>query len=251
MKRRGFTLIELLVVIAIILLLMTILIPSLTAMRRKGLRLTDLSNIRQMSIALLAMSQNSNGNIPRGDLMAPYHEDDMVWICGPTVTSLITDYSVEKRALSCITLHDSAFYESTVEKLPELYYAPDTIIGWMYWGSRRLVGPNGRMIINPDGTNSGVPYKMPRRLSSPMTTRTLITCMAYVYPGSAWPGWIPHTIDTETGTTVPALGNPFDKKIRIAGLNMGFVDGSARWVPQADFGAIRDVDFVYYDRTAK
>ena len=84
-----------------------------------------------------------------------------------------------------------------------------------------------------------------------MTTRTLITCMAYVYPGSAWCGWIPHTIDTDIGISLPTYSNPFDKNIRVSGLNMGFADGSARWVPLNDLGAIRDVDFVYYDRTAK
>ncbi|MBP7274692.1 MAG: type II secretion system protein [Kiritimatiellae bacterium] len=249
MKRRGFTMVELLVVVGIILLLMTILIPSISGVQRRGVRMTDLSNIRQMSIALLSMAQDSNGSIPRGERVTGGVADDMVWMCGPTITSLNTKYGVEKKSLSCITYLNTTFYRNTVGKVP-LSGTPDGQIGWMYWGSRAINGPNNRVIMNLDGSSSGVPYQMPRRLSSPMTTRTLITCMAYTSPHSAWPGWMPHAIANETGVSVPSNKGPF-KDVEVVGLNMGFVDGSARWVLWDDLGAIRDVDWCYYDRTAK
>lgn len=254
MKRRGFTLIELLVVVAIILLLMTILIPSASMMRRKGMRLTDLSNLRQITIALVSMATDNNGNIPRGERLTPGMggvQDDMVWICGPTVTDLITKYGIEKKSLLCITYHNTYFYDDTVGRLPNMRGGTlDTIMGWMYWGARAVNGPYNRVIMNLDGSYSTVPYKMPQRLSSPMTTRTLITCMAYTSPNPWWCGWMPHGLDEETGVAVPSYMGPF-KDVAVAGLNMGFVDGSARWVPWKDLGAIRDIDWCYYDRTAK
>lgn len=62
--RYGFTLIELLVVISIIALLIGILLPALGAARRSARNAVCLSNIRQMSIGLLAYSDSNKGYLP-------------------------------------------------------------------------------------------------------------------------------------------------------------------------------------------
>ena len=64
MSRRGFTLIELLVVIAIIGLLAAILFPIFAKMRENGRRTMCLSNIRQISIAVMAYEQDHDTFFP-------------------------------------------------------------------------------------------------------------------------------------------------------------------------------------------
>jgi prepilin-type N-terminal cleavage/methylation domain-containing protein len=55
-SKAGFTLIELLVVIAIIALLIGILLPALASARRSAQRAADLSNVRQMGLAMTGYS---------------------------------------------------------------------------------------------------------------------------------------------------------------------------------------------------
>jgi len=63
MKRSGaFTLIELLVVVSIIALLISILLPALTAARAHGMNVKCLANLRQLGVAMAAYQHDSNGH---------------------------------------------------------------------------------------------------------------------------------------------------------------------------------------------
>jgi len=64
--KSGFTLIELLVVIAIIALLLSILIPSLTLVKRKAAGIVCLSNERQLSIAWAMFASEHDDEIVDG-----------------------------------------------------------------------------------------------------------------------------------------------------------------------------------------
>jgi prepilin-type N-terminal cleavage/methylation domain-containing protein len=63
---RGFTLIELLVVIAIVAILAALLLPALASAKERSKRITCLSNLRQIGIAIHVYAEDNSGNIPFG-----------------------------------------------------------------------------------------------------------------------------------------------------------------------------------------
>lgn len=63
--KRGFTLIELLVVIAIIAILAAILFPVFAKAREKARQSSCLSNVKQLTLAMLSYAQDSDEIMPR------------------------------------------------------------------------------------------------------------------------------------------------------------------------------------------
>lgn len=65
-KRAAFTLIELLVVVAVIALLISILLPALSAARARARVSVCMSNLRQVGLSLASYAEDHNGQVPRG-----------------------------------------------------------------------------------------------------------------------------------------------------------------------------------------
>ncbi len=74
-QNRGFTLIELLVVIAIIALLIAILLPSLNAAKREGIRTQGLANLRSIGQASITYATDDAKN-----LFIPVHPAAQFWL---------------------------------------------------------------------------------------------------------------------------------------------------------------------------
>lgn len=107
--RRGFTLIELLVVIAIIAILAAILFPVFARAREKARQTSCLSNIKQITLAVLSYVQDYDETLfyihhydqlgDGGRLMypcirvMPYVKNEQVFLCPSRKGSIYTDYA--------------------------------------------------------------------------------------------------------------------------------------------------------------
>ncbi len=75
--KRAFTLIELLVVVAVIALLVSILLPALSAARARARASVCMSNLRQIGLALRAYADDYQGQVPQGAAEpSPYVPED-------------------------------------------------------------------------------------------------------------------------------------------------------------------------------
>ncbi len=93
LDKNGFTLIELLVVIAIIAMLMGILLPSLNRARRQVKKITCISNMRQMGVALQAYLTDSENRLPPSSCYLS--DPNQYWL------KILTRYTGEKLLLCC------------------------------------------------------------------------------------------------------------------------------------------------------
>ena len=71
-RKRGFTLVELLVVIAIIALLMSILLPAMSRVRKQAKAVMCQSNLKQWGVCFAAYAGDWDGYFPRGWCTDPY-----------------------------------------------------------------------------------------------------------------------------------------------------------------------------------
>lgn len=79
-RKKGFTLVELLVVIGIIALLTALLLPVLSKARRQAYQVACLSNLRQISAALIAYAGANKGWFPApGHWDGVFEEDWVHW----------------------------------------------------------------------------------------------------------------------------------------------------------------------------
>ncbi len=109
---RRFTLIELLVVIAIIAILAAMLLPALRGARKAALRTGCMSNLRQLSTAVITYAGDNKGTVPpfrmtRNQLYEPW-------------TAEIAYFYPTGEPVSLAFLYDQDYLNT-----PEVFYCPD------------------------------------------------------------------------------------------------------------------------------
>src|SRR6185295_11090605 len=87
---QAFTLIELLAVIVIIAILASLLLPALTTAKGQAQRITCVSNLRQIGIALHNYASDNNGRIPYGPKAPPFTNPSDFYPSTGAPTSLIS-----------------------------------------------------------------------------------------------------------------------------------------------------------------
>jgi prepilin-type N-terminal cleavage/methylation domain-containing protein/prepilin-type processing-associated H-X9-DG protein len=224
MTRRGFTLIELLVVIAIIAILAAILFPVFAKAREKARQSSCLNNVKQITLGLMQYTQDYDERFPGGagthwgdvaagyagwpnyphggyvDAIYPYVKNVQVFMCPSD--SL-------KDCLSNANIGGAHTYGSDV--LPGTY--PNQQLSYMY----NYYFANANMSLG----SIDVPAE---------------TCLVaegiqrpYVYtPAAVSPCYL-------TVTEARLQGGCRHNE----GMNIGYVDGHAKWVGKTNIGTVR------------
>jgi prepilin-type N-terminal cleavage/methylation domain-containing protein/prepilin-type processing-associated H-X9-DG protein len=230
--RTGFTLIELLVVISIISLLMAILIPTLSRVRKQALAVTCTANLSQWGLMLTMYAQDNNGSLPTGwnggtmwmvDLLRFYNGERDVCLC-PAARKFL--HLIPGNVASTFTAWGK-------------YGEPGYFNGWTpSWGLKGLYGSYGisDWVHNP--LDKGVPgtYDIAPG-DRPLYWRKITVRHAAEIPAFGdcmWDGATPRVTDAPPpveGQQVQGSGmSDFCIDRHLGHTNMAFLDGSVRKV---------------------
>ena len=127
MSRRGFTLIELLVVIAIIAILAAILFPVFAKARAKARQATCLSNMRQLSTAILSYAQDYDEGLPMG---MSYNPSQTGWwyLVRPYIDPSIPVSATARKGILVCPEYESSYPDGVTPTYPSCSYAPNRYI---------------------------------------------------------------------------------------------------------------------------
>jgi prepilin-type N-terminal cleavage/methylation domain-containing protein/prepilin-type processing-associated H-X9-DG protein len=257
-SRRGFTLVELLVVIAIIGVLVALLLPAVQAAREAARRASCLNNVAQLGLALHNFEfhfetlppgvTNPDGpirNEPQGTHVSwivkvlPYMEQNVLYNRFDQAAGAYAEANAEVRNASISVLHcptDPVPYLNESSKVARSNYA-----GCHHDVESPIDKDNHGLLF----LNSNVRYAQIYDGS----TVTMLVSEAITGPDSL--GWVSGTRATLRNTSaieagqpyVPGPGGPKDEKEKTGslfvggfgsyhpgGVNVGFADGSTRFV---------------------
>jgi len=237
-RTKGFTLIELLVVIAIIAILAAMLLPALSRAKERARRITDVSNLHQMSMGAVMYAGDNRDYLPVGHMLNPPAGDDLVRL-NETTWSNMQAYGWNSKVASCQSL-----------------LANPTVAPWVgtnCWGS---LGETGNVFIgfiyyagHDDLVSYGkTSYVFPKKSTDRLTpsSETLLTCMCYqAAAGKTWGSFLPH-VRGSAFSVVPAGETPTAWP---DGLAVGHLDGSANWVKwqKLSFPPLVSADTYWYE----
>lgn len=139
-KRRGFTLIELLVVIAIIALLMGILMPALTRVKKQARKVVCMTHLKQWGLIWKMYCDDNNGYWLSGE-----GEGSGRWWVFP----MFDQYEVEEDMRFCPQATNPSGYGKIGAWADHAWTIPNTDISGSY-------GPNGWMCNLGPNRNNGI-----------------------------------------------------------------------------------------------
>lgn len=204
MTRRGFTLIELLVVIAIIAVLAAILFPVFARAREKARQASCLSNVRQILTAILSYTQDNDETLPD----ASYGSGAYQW------PQAVAPYVKNWQIFLCPSDPGRTLVANQGAAGSTLSYALSTA----YFAGSGVFAPHP---VSANGPNA-------RPLAQiPDASGTVLTCE---YTGTANVGW--SGIATQPPDLAAFLGPRHHD-----GVNVGFVDGHAKWLKPSALAA--------------
>lgn len=96
--RRAFTLVELLVVISILALLISLLLPALSAARRAPIRVKCGNNLRQMYLLYAVYADDHRGLLP---VNQAHPSNDMLWLTVTLRDSFQKSYAITRSMFDC------------------------------------------------------------------------------------------------------------------------------------------------------
>lgn len=218
-KRSGFTLIELLVVIAIIAILAAILFPVFAKVREKARQISCVSNMKQVGLAILQYTQDSDNLVPVQDKwgndyetyivsarLQPYTKSFQVFKCPDSSASMGTVQAQQ---------HDNGFGDYMTN--PVDVGLPASKVGdAKYYND---IYPPTDYKFNPSF------YGPLRSLDSPDICSPAQAALAIDWPpiGYTWPS-------QTDGTWWASHGGPL-KGRHTEGSVVMFADGHAKWFP--------------------
>lgn len=216
--RCGFTLVELLVVIAIIALLAALLLPALSAAKERARRVKCMNQIRQLFVGAHLYASDNREWLPSGKSEYSDPEDSHIpVISGETRTNFIK-YAGSAQLLECPGM-GKPFGQ------PKGWYYPDYgyVIGYNYLGGHlNTPWPKFREY-------SG--WRSPQKITDD-SSLVLFTDLNDWSPGYG-KSFAPHgasgplLVDAEADSSADTSS----KAIGAKGGNVGYMNGSVRWVP--------------------
>ncbi len=231
-NRSGFTLIELLVVIAIIVVLATLLLPTLSRVKRQAKITECASNLRQMCLAMNVYALSNNGEFPT--LTMPQTGANLWDVPHEFYNALIKE-GLSYNSFFCPAAQDYSMPDGNFDRYSTFY-----IIDYNVWVPRL----NGSDIIPPAPTYSGSrfqivsprptkPFAGPGKMSdSAAVTNPMVADIAgssiNVTPPANADAALPGNPYQITAVTNHREGN------RLLGVNQGFADGHVELHPASD-----------------